>query len=53
MPDGTIVPAPADGNFLEVFRIGAGGALTPISTTPLPVRLSQEPYGLALLPKGG
>jgi DNA-binding beta-propeller fold protein YncE len=52
-PDGTIVPAPADGNFVEAFRIGGGGRLTPISTTALPVRLSQEPYGLALLRKGG
>ena len=53
MPDGTIVPAPADGNFLEAFRIGAGGKIRSISTTALPVRLSQEPYGLAVLRKGG
>jgi 6-phosphogluconolactonase (cycloisomerase 2 family) len=53
MPDGTIVPAPADGNFLEAFKIGAGGRISSISTTALPVRLSQEPYGLAVLRKGG
>jgi len=50
-PDGTIVPAPADGNFLEAYRIGSGGKLKSIGTTALPVRLSQEPYGLAVLQK--
>ena len=42
----TVKPAPADGNFVEAFRIGAGGALTALSSTPLPVRHSQLPYGL-------
>jgi len=50
-PDGTIVPAPADGNFVEAYRIGRGGKLRSIGTTALPVRLSQEPYGLAVLRK--
>jgi DNA-binding beta-propeller fold protein YncE len=50
-PDGTIVPAPADGNFLEAYRIGSNGKLTSIGTTALPVKLSQEPYGLAILRK--
>lgn len=47
--DGTIVDAPADGNFVDAFSIGAGGHLTAISSTPLPVRFSQLPYGLATL----
>ncbi len=46
-PDGTIGSAPADGNFLEAYRIGGDGKLRPISTTALPIRLSQWPYGLA------
>jgi len=48
-PDGSFAPAPADGNFIEAFRIGSGGRLSPISTTALPVRSSQIPYGLAVL----
>jgi DNA-binding beta-propeller fold protein YncE len=48
-PDGTFTPAPADGNFIEAFRIGSGGRLSPISTTPLPVRSGNLPYGLAVL----
>jgi hypothetical protein len=48
-PDGTFTPAPADGNFIEAFRIGSGGRLRPISTTPLPVRSGNLPYGLAAL----
>ncbi len=47
--DGTFTPAPADGNFIEAFRIGSGGRLSSISTTPLPVKSSQLPYGLAAL----
>ena len=50
-PDGTIVPTPADGNFVEAFRIGGGGRLTAISSTALPVRSSQLPYGLATVRK--
>jgi 6-phosphogluconolactonase (cycloisomerase 2 family) len=49
MPDGTIVDAPADGNFIDAFAIGAGGRLRTISSTALPVRFSQLPYGLATL----
>ncbi len=40
---------PADGNFVDAFRIGSGGRLTPISSTALPVAFSQLPYGLATL----
>ena len=49
MPNGTIVDAPADGNFVDAFAIGAGGRLRAISSTPLPVRLSELPFGLATL----
>ena len=49
-PDGTVGPPnPADGNLVEAYRIGAGGALKHISTTALPVRSSQLPYGMAAL----
>jgi DNA-binding beta-propeller fold protein YncE len=51
-PDGSFAPAPADGNFVEAFRIGSGGRLSPISTTALPLRSSQIPYGLAVLEQG-
>jgi DNA-binding beta-propeller fold protein YncE len=50
-PDGTIMPAPADGNFLEAYKILGNGKLASIGTTALPVKLSQEPYGLAILRK--
>jgi hypothetical protein len=49
MANGTIVDAPADGNFVDAFAIGAGGRLRAISSTPLPVAFSQLPYGLATL----
>ncbi len=49
MANGTIVDAPADGNFVDAFAIGAGGHLRAISSTPLPVRLGLLPYGLATL----
>ena len=42
----TVKPAPVDGNFVDAFRIGAGGGLTALSSTALPVRHSQLPYGL-------
>jgi DNA-binding beta-propeller fold protein YncE len=48
-PDGSFAPAPAPGNFIEAFRIGGSGRLNPISTTALPVRSDQLPYGLAVL----
>jgi dipeptidyl aminopeptidase/acylaminoacyl peptidase len=51
-PDGSVgAPAPADGNFLEAFRIGRGGTLTSIGTTALPVRFSTIPMGLQVLQK--
>ena len=50
-PDGSIVHMPADGNFLEAYRIGGDGRLRSVSTTALPVKLSQWPYGLAVLDK--
>lgn len=52
-PDGTIVDAPADGNFVDAFSIAGNGHLTPLSSTALPVRFSQLPYGLATLRQGG
>lgn len=49
-PDGTIgAPNPADGNFLEAYRIRSGGRLRSIGTTPMPVALSTLPYGVAVL----
>jgi DNA-binding beta-propeller fold protein YncE len=48
-PDGSFSPAPADGNFVEAFRIQRNGQLRSIATTPLPVRSSQLPYGMAVL----
>jgi 6-phosphogluconolactonase (cycloisomerase 2 family) len=50
-PDGSVNPQrmPADGNFIEAFRIQRNGRLRSLSTTALPVRLSQLPYGLAVL----
>ncbi len=52
-PDGTIVDAPADGNFIDAFSVSPSGRLTATSSTALPVRLSQLPYGLATLRRGG
>ena len=49
-PDGSVgAAAPADGNFLEAFRIGTGGTLRSIGTTALPVRFSTIPMGIQVL----
>jgi dipeptidyl aminopeptidase/acylaminoacyl peptidase len=51
-PDGTVGrEAPADGNFVEAFRIRSGGRLRSIGTTALPVEFSSIPMGLQVLDK--
>jgi hypothetical protein len=42
----TVVDAPADGNFVEGFRVHANGTLSHVSTTALPVPFSFSPYGV-------
>jgi 6-phosphogluconolactonase (cycloisomerase 2 family) len=44
-------PTPADGNFVDGFRIASDGMLTPIATAALPTQSSDEPFGLTVLKK--
>jgi 6-phosphogluconolactonase (cycloisomerase 2 family) len=48
-PTFVLSDVPADGNFIDAFKIAGDGRLTPISSTALPVAFSQLPYGLATL----
>ena len=49
-PDGSVGPPnPADGNFVEAYRIRSGGRLRSIGTTALPVEFSTIPMGLQVL----
>ena len=52
-PDGSVksTPVPADGNFLESFRIRSGGRLRSIGTVALPVPSSDIPMGAQVLQK--
>jgi 6-phosphogluconolactonase (cycloisomerase 2 family) len=44
-------PSSADGNFVDAFKIGSTGRLTPIASVALPVQSSDEPFGLTVLKK--
>lgn len=44
-------PTPADGNFVDAFRIAGNGMLKPIATVALPTQSSDEPFGLTVLRK--
>lgn len=44
-------PTPADGNFVDAFRIASDGKLAPIATAALPTQSSDEPFGLTVMKK--